>query len=222
MLGQVVIISILIVSVFFKPFNCDFKNLDKEIWSIGNHNLGLGYINPQNVDIINSNLRLKSPAEKYDGAEIYTTQKHGYGSYLARLKCPMAPGSLTAFFLYNGPEGKNNEIDIEIYNDSTGRIDLSTWVNGKKTHVDDWDNALVLPFDPTQDFHNYRIDYYPKAVSFYVDGILLQSWKRDIPSDKLHVLLNIWWPEWLANNKPAKDSYAEVDKVSFFEITEAK
>jgi beta-glucanase (GH16 family) len=55
------------------------------------------------------------------------------------------------------------------------------------------DYALqTLPFDPSAGFHEYRFDWTPTRVSFYVDG----AWQHDmvdfLPTNPGHIVLNHW------------------------------
>ena len=62
-------------------------------------------------------------------------------------------------FLYRSSD-YYNEIDIEIYNDSSGTIMYTTYAHGREAnHV-----TTYLGFDPTAAFHEYRFDFYPHQV----------------------------------------------------------
>ena len=146
-------------------FSDDFTYFDTVRWSKGVHTLGRSYLDPSNVDVSGGNLRIALPARSYEGGEVLTNDLLGYGSYSARIKLPNTPGSITGFFLYKSPDYES-EIDIEIYNDTTRRIMFTTDAGGRQTHTE----TLPLPFDPTSGFLEYRFDYAPDAVTFYVDG----------------------------------------------------
>ncbi|KAK4123236.1 glycoside hydrolase family 16 protein [Parathielavia appendiculata] len=50
-----------------------------------------------------------------------------------------------------------------------------------------------LPFDPTADFHEYRIDYLPGRVFFYADGAVLAEMDGPaVPSSPGHLILQHW------------------------------
>jgi beta-glucanase (GH16 family) len=104
-----------------------------------------------------------------------------------------APSSLTAFFLYKRPDYAQ-EIDIEIFNDDTGRIMFSTYSGFAQTN-----NVIVdLPIDLTTDLHVYAIEYDPGSVRFLLDGAQLQSWSSGVPSSSMYLFANAWFPFWLA------------------------
>ena len=67
-----------------------------------------------------------------------------------------------------------------------------------------------LPYDPSSGFHEYRFDWSWDAVSFYADGILLDSMNtaEAIPSSPGHLVLAHWStgnPDWSAG-PPVSDA----------------
>lgn len=88
--------------------------------------------------------------------------------------------------------GPFSEIDIEVYNDGTGNVDFVTYAGGQRTNYVGKD----FRFDPSADFHNYRIDYNPDSVQFYIDGNLRQTWTDGVPSTSMKLLVNTWFPDW--------------------------
>lgn len=151
---------------------------------------------------------MKIPAGSLDGGEIESRNFYGYGTYATRMKVPNAPSSITGFFLYRSPDYEA-EIDIEVYNDASRRVDYTIYAAGKETHFD----SRKLPFDPRKGFHNYRIDYYPGAVSFYIDGKLDGRYTTGLPSAEMGLFVNAWFPDWLPGREPAKTSAAKVDWI---------
>ncbi|MGB3684136.1 MAG: glycoside hydrolase family 16 protein, partial [Rubrobacteraceae bacterium] len=100
-----------------------------------------------------------------------------------------------------------NELDIEIFNDPSGRVMFTTYSDGKETN----NVEKKLPFDPTEDFHEYRFDFYPGRVEFYVDGGLLHRFTEGLPEDPMRLYVNAWFPTWLSGRKPEADGYTYVD-----------
>jgi len=191
-------------------FSDDFDSFDTARWSKGDHMLGRSYLDPTNVGVGGGNLQIQLPARTLEGGEVYTSSPLGYGSYSANIKAPYAPGSITGFFLYKAPDYES-EIDVEIYNDSTRRIILSTYAGGRQTHTE----TLPLPFDPTTAFHEYRFDYSPGSLTFYADGKSLRTWNDGIPQTSMHLMLNSWFPRWLDGRRPKKTAYTYVDRIGF-------
>jgi beta-glucanase (GH16 family) len=125
------------------------------------------------------------------------------------MKCANAPGSISTFFLYQGEASANDEVDIEIFEDRQYMMDLTTWVGGEATNHD----RRVLAFDPTAEFHEYAISYHHKWISFYIDGRLHLTWTARLPTGRMKIVSNAWWPTWLSGPKPTADIHARVDSI---------
>jgi len=177
------------------------------------HRLGRGRLNPANITKEDEIIKIKSPANSYQGGEIRTEDRFGYGSYKIEMKTDYAPGSFAAFFLYQDVRGSNDEIDIEIYNDGSRQIDFVTFVQGEKTNY----KTEELPFDPSSDYHEYRIDYFPDQILFYVENELMAAFTGDLPSAEMKVMVNHWWPNWL---EAESDHRASEIKIREIEIEE--
>lgn len=192
-------------------FHDDFDSLNRDRWTVTSKvdkKLGRSYLKPENVTVRNGNLRIKLPADTLDGGEIASKELYKYGSYRARVKVPDAKSSITGFFLYEEPDFEK-EVDIEIFNDPSGRILFTTYAGGEETN----NVEKKLSFDPTKDFHEYRFDFYPEKAEFYVDDELLHSFTGGLPEDQMRLYVNVWFPAWLSGKKPEMDGYTYVDWV---------
>ena len=170
----------------------EFDLWDPSDWVPGDHPLGRGRFDPENVVQGSGRLLLTLPAGSYDGAEIRSASRVRFRNVEVRLQTPDAPGTISAFFLYELDQRRNDEIDIEILNGSR-QILFTTWVGGKQTnHVE-----RTLSFDPADGFHDYRIEWSRRRVRFLVDGALMQEWTAGVPGDAMYVMSNVWWPTWL-------------------------
>jgi hypothetical protein len=189
----------------------DFTLLDAARWARGDHALGRGRVVPSNVAVIDGRVRLSLPGRDCNGSEVRTTGRHRFGSFAARLRAARTGGSVTAFFLYEDEPTGNDEIDIEIVDADNARVILAVWVAGQLTH----EAEIRLPFDPREDFHEYRIDFQPGVLTFRVDGMELQRWTTGLPVSPMRLYANAWRPIWLpcAGNGP--DAFAEVDWIRY-------
>lgn len=185
--------------------------LDSERWERGEHPLGREGVARGNVRPTAQGIELVLPPGGYSGAELRTVGRVGHGRYTARLRAPDAPGSFTAFFLYQDvPEG-NDEIDIEIFNDGTRRALLNAWVGGELVNQAE----VVLPFDPATGFHDYTIDHRPDLLTFSADGTELARFTDRLPGAPMKVMLNAWWPKWLSGPVPTSERVAAVERVTW-------
>ncbi len=191
------------------PRNRDgFASLDPGRWSATDKRLGRGLLKAENVAVEDGRLRIKLPAGKLEGGEIESVNSYGYGSYSASIKAARVPSSITGFFLYAPPDF-HAEIDVEIFNDESGRILFTTYAGGEQTNTVE----KRLPFDATAAFHEYRIDLYPTKTEFSVDGRALHTFEEGLPRDSMKLMVNAWYPEWLPGEKPESDGYTYVDWI---------
>jgi len=82
-----------------------------------------------------------------------------------------------------------------------------------------------LSFDPTADFHEYRIDYLPNRVLFYADGRIVGHMNGSaVPSGPGHLILQHWSngnPQW-SGGPPARDAVLTVrHAMAFFNSSNA-
>ena len=193
-------------------FRDDFTTFDVHRWYKSSRPFGWGVVDPANVGVANGLLGLRLPGGSLNGGEVRSLSLTRYGSYRASLKVADAPSSLTAFFLYRKPDFAQ-ELDIEIYNDSSGRVLFSTYSGGAQTHT----VLANLGFDPTAAFHEYAIEYDPGSVQFLVDGVRRQTWTAGVPRTSMYLYVNAWFPSWLEGSRPANDATTYVDWVEHVE-----
>ena len=181
-----------------------FDGFNSSFWYRSTHTLGRGPLVPANVTVAASQLRLGVEADGFEGAEIGTLTTFGAGAYAARLRCNAPRGALCAFFFYQPQVGDYaDEIDIEILA-GTREMWFMTWVRGHRTnHV-----SRTLTFDPALQAHTYGIVRSGSSVAFYVDGNELARFRRKVPTSRMALLVNAWWPTWLA---PAAASTGSLD-----------
>ena len=186
----------------------DSLELDSNRWAATTRKLGRGKLEPENVGLENGQLRLALPADILGGGEIQSRERYGPGFYAARIKVPDAPSSITGFFLYEPPD-LASEIDIEIYNDSSRKVLFTTYAGGEQTHTE----TMQLPFDPTEDFHDYAFFYDRNSITFYIDGELMQEFEGALPDEPMKLYVNSWFPTWLDGETPDSERHVYVDWI---------
>ncbi len=163
-------------------------------WEAAGHTLGRGVLHPEQVFVRDhGGFALRLLPNSCDGAEIRTSERYGFGDYEIRMKTPVAPGSLSAFFLYADAGAASDEIDIEIHNDGSRRTLLTSWIKGDRTR----ETVVTLPFDPSAAVHSYAIRWSPAELVFVADGTRLARWTGGYSSSPMRVLASTWWPAWL-------------------------
>ena len=188
----------------------NFFSFNNEVWRTSNSMLEGTSLRRTNVTVEDGLLTIHMPQGALQGGEIYSRKAHSFGAYEVRMKLPNAPSSITGFFLYRQP-GHFHEIDIEVYNETSGDFFLTTYSEGSKQNL----HLGTLPFDPTNDFHTYRIEYYPHSVSFYIDDALITEWFDGFTQEPMFLIINCWYPDWLEGTPPKSDEYLYVDWIRY-------
>jgi licheninase len=166
-------------------------------------------LDPANVTVSGGRLALALPAGRTDGGEVRSGALEHGGRFEARIRVADAPSSLTGFFLYAPPDFAS-EIDIEILNDRSGTILLTTYADGHEKHHE----RRALGFDPTAAAHDYRIDWSKGTAAFTVDGRVLRRFTSGVPTAPMNLFLNAWFPRWLHGIAPAATAATTVDRVT--------
>lgn len=146
------------------------------------------------------------PNDKHSG-QIHTILPETYGTYEAMIKVPDSKALLNGFFLYGheSDTGDEHEIDIEIlYYEGKwqlwGTIFNATHpdyvYNGEEPGVI-YQSKIDLPFDPSKDYHSYRIDFYDDYISFAVDGNEFGRWENKFDYGDMHLHAGNFYSHWL-------------------------
>lgn len=184
--------------------------LDPAVFKTSSHRLGQTQFKPKNVTVSDGQLVITIPAKTMTSGEVSSTDLKNYGNYEISMKLPNAPSSITGFFLYAPPDYAQ-EIDIEIYNQPDGKIMFTSYANGAQTQSLTKD----LNFDPTADFHHYRIDYQPDFIDFYVDDIHMTRFTAGIPHNPMYLMVSAWFPDWLDKNPAPQTQQLLIDWIRY-------
>jgi beta-glucanase (GH16 family) len=171
---------------------------------------------PANVTVTDGVLHLKlsatTPGEKPVCAEVVSrrTDFH-HGTYRASIKMTSVPGAVAGWFTYLGKP--LNEIDVEFLSRDPGVARFT--LHHIKTGVDH--GRQTLAFDPTADFHEYRFDWYPDRVEYYIDGQPSAVLRNDVPDRPSRLLLNHWSGNipTFGGLAPTEDAVMQVDWVYY-------
>ncbi|OAA64262.1 glycoside hydrolase, family 16 [Niveomyces insectorum RCEF 264] len=150
-----------------------------------------------------------------------------YGTFRAGMKLTNVSGTCSAFFWYFND---TQEIDMEFlskeYNATNSSYPVNLVLQSRQAaeqgyNALDTGNYVVayLPFDPTEDFHEYRIDFLPYEVIFYADNEVLATMDSGaVPTHPGHLVLQQWSngnPLW-SGGPPAHDSITTVSYVKAY------
>lgn len=158
-----------------------------------------------------------------------------YGTFRSSLRLTDVSGTVSAFFWYFND---TQEIDMEFLSKDFHTENSSYPVNlvlqsraseaaGYDASKTDNFKVAYLPFNPSTDFHEYRMDFTPSRIVFYADSTVLAVMERSakgIPTSAGHLALSQWSngnPSW-SGGPPATDAVMEVRYVkAYFNSSEA-
>ncbi|KAL3423348.1 Beta-glucanase 2 [Phlyctema vagabunda] len=150
-----------------------------------------------------------------------------WGSYRAAMRLTLVPGTVGAFFWYFND---SQEIDMEflseqwVVENNTFPVQLvlqSAASVAAGYNALDTGNYVVanLPFNPTDGYHEYRIDFIPGNVIFYADGSMLAHINTTaVPTMPGHLILTQWSngnPLW-SYGPPTEDAIMTVSYVKAY------
>ncbi|KAI9348823.1 concanavalin A-like lectin/glucanase domain-containing protein [Pilaira anomala] len=146
-----------------------------------------------------------------------TRQDFLYGSFRSYIRTTQVNGTVAGMFVYH-PEG---EIDIELLssvrpNQAYFAMHPGLTENGKASSLTH--GNYLLEFDPTQDFHEYRFDWFPDLTLFYVDGVEQYRMITNVLSQPSRVMFNHWTDgNQNFSQGPAKENaYLHIKNMTFF------
>jgi beta-glucanase (GH16 family) len=170
----------------------------------------------QNVSVADGILSLKlsgsQPGQKPVCAEIASKRANfRYGSYSASIKTPKAAGGVVGWFVYR--DSPLNEVDVEML--TKDNRDLHFTLHHIQTDVDY--KLVKLAFDPSAAFHEYRFDWHPDKVEYFVDGKPAGTLTKQVPDLETSIMLNHWSGNiagW-GGPAPTQDLYMYVDWMTY-------
>ena len=81
-----------------------------------------------------------------------------------------------------------------------------------------------LPFRPDEQFHEYRFDWTPNSVVFYVDGQVMHKMTENVPDSPGRLFMNHWSngdPHWSAG-PPKEDASMTISYIkAYFNTTDS-
>lgn len=218
-----------------RSFVEDFNTLDAQRWTVSN-----GWTNgdhqgctwsAHNVAVEDGRTTLllddrASRERPFSCAEIQTKDVYGYGTYEVRLRAAPGPGTVTAFFTYNGPGlglgAPHDEIDFEFLGKDPSSVQLNYYADGKGGH----EHFAKLSSDASTTVHDYAFEWLPDKIRWFIDGKLVHEEKpKDgvpFPTHPGRIMISLWngtspsTLEWLGQFAyPGKPLAAIYERLSF-------
>jgi hypothetical protein len=107
------------------------------------------------------------------------------------------------------------ETDIEIRTGDPTHIHFTN----QQTHpsIGETTYAVPAPATMTSAFHEYRYDWLPTGTNFYIDGVLIMSINRNVPSTAGWLMWNSWSNGWAWTfGPPAQDNILLIRSVEAY------
>ncbi|MEM7643908.1 MAG: family 16 glycosylhydrolase, partial [Pseudomonadota bacterium] len=166
----------------------------------------------------------------FTGAQIQSEDTFGYGSYEMTMRASGESGVVSSFFMFTseffGAE-RQNEIDFEFLGNDTTKVQLNYYFGSQK--LGDFGQVEIdLGFDAAAGFHDYRIDWAPDAIRWFVDDRLVYEVRGEnapvpIPNEEMLIYGDIWTGDtvleaWHGPIDPNIDTTAAYDAFSYREF----
>jgi hypothetical protein len=158
-----------------------------------------------------------TPGAQTTGAEIATTKTDFlYGSYRALAKTAAEPGTVSSPIFYYLSD--TSEIDVEILSVENPKklVNFTIHENNKGANTY---KLYAAGFDPSADFHEYRFDWSPQGVTYFIDGkptgVTLTG---NTPYRPGRIMVNHWTlsdPGW-GGGPPVHDAFMYIKHFEFY------
>ncbi|MCP1169281.1 family 16 glycosylhydrolase [Limimaricola litoreus] len=165
----------------------------------------------------------------FTGAEIQSRDSFGYGSFEVRMRASGESGTVSAFFLYTGEffgADAHNEIDFEFLGNNPSQVSINYYYGDDKL-ANYIEEDINLGFDASAAFHDYRIDWMPDAIRWFVDDRLFYEIRSDqaplpIPNEDMRVMSSLWTGDtnlehWHGPVDPEIDTSMQLTSFSYRE-----
>ncbi|KAK4427641.1 Xyloglucan endotransglucosylase/hydrolase protein 2 [Sesamum alatum] len=134
----------------------------------------------------------------HSGAGFESKLSYGSGFFHLRIKLPNrdSAGVITAFYLRSKTD-HHDELDFEFLGNKEGKpitLQTNVFANGQG----DREQRFHLWFDPTADFHTYKILWNEHQIVFYVDNIPIRVFKNNTkigvmyPAQAMQIEATLW------------------------------
>ncbi|KDP26372.1 hypothetical protein JCGZ_17530 [Jatropha curcas] len=161
--------------------------------------------------------------DKYSGAGFGSKLSFGSGFFHLRIKLPGndSAGVVTAFYLTS--QGDNHdELDFEFLGNKEGKpitLQTNVFANG----LGNREQRIYLWFDPTKDFHSYRILWNQHQIVFFVDEIPIRVFNNNTkfgvsyPSHPMKVEASLWdGDSWATDGGQTKTNWSNAPFKAHF------
>ncbi|KAK9053547.1 hypothetical protein SSX86_024621 [Deinandra increscens subsp. villosa] len=172
------------------------------------------------VLFLNQGREVRLLLDETSGAGFTSKSYYGSGYFHMKIKLPAndSGGLVTAFYLYLNSSVHDklvhDELDFEFLGNRPDKpiiLQTNVFTNG----VGNRERRFSLWFDPTADFHYYKILWNHHQIVFFVDDIPIRVFKNNIikgvgyPNRTMQVVVSLWdGSNWATDGGQVKADYS--------------
>ncbi|KAG0470363.1 hypothetical protein HPP92_017063 [Vanilla planifolia] len=150
------------------------------------------------VGILDGGMEVVLSMDNTSGSGFSSKLKYGSGFFHVKARIPgrNSAGVVTAFYLTSGTSN-HDELDFEFLGNLEGKpitLQTNVFADGKGNR----EQRISLWFDPTADFHDYKILWNPYQIVFYADDVPIRVFgnKTNIGvgylSQPMNIIASLW------------------------------
>ncbi|MFS7954060.1 putative xyloglucan:xyloglucosyl transferase [Helianthus anomalus] len=174
---------------------------------------------------LNEGREVRLLLNEISGAGFTSKDYFGSGFFKMKIKLPAndSGGLVTAFYLYRNESGVHDELDFEFLGNRPGKpiaLQTNIFTNG----VGSREQRIKLWFDPTADFHYYKILWNQHQIVFFVDNIPIRVFKNNMikgvgyPNSTMQVVVSLWdGSNWATEGGQVKADYTHGPFEAYFQ-----
>ncbi|KAL9436294.1 hypothetical protein AB3S75_022360 [Citrus x aurantiifolia] len=147
---------------------------------------------------LNQGRAIQLSMDRSSGSGFGSKLHYGSGFFHLKMKLPDkdSAGIVTAFYLTSQGD-KHDELDFEFLGNREGKL-ITLQTNVFANGVGNREQRIHLWFDPTADFHTYKILWNSHQIVFYVDDVPIRVFKNlenigvGYPSKPMQIEASLW------------------------------
>ncbi|XP_059625210.1 xyloglucan endotransglucosylase/hydrolase protein 2-like [Cornus florida] len=173
---------------------------------------------------LNQGREIQLSMDKFSGAGFGSKLSYGSGFFHLRIKLPDkdSAGVVTAFYLTSHLDN-HDELDFEFLGNREGKpytLQTNVFSNGQGNR----EQRTLLWFDPTADYHTYKILWNQHQIVFYVDNIPVRVFKNNTkigvsyPTQAMQLEVSLWnGDSWATDGGQTKTNWSYAPFKANFE-----
>ncbi|KIY73010.1 glycoside hydrolase family 16 protein [Cylindrobasidium torrendii FP15055 ss-10] len=169
---------------------------------------------------------LEMKVSAYTSGSILSSEIASYDSFLhgsvrVTMKSSKTAGVCEGIFFY---KNDNQETDIELLTttslEASDSVPAGYWTTNQAVVPGGQSTSknIAFGFNPTDDFHEYRIDWAEGSTTFFVDGTQVNKLTDNVPTEASAFIFNAWssGDKFWSAGPPTADSVTQIRKIELY------